>query len=233
MQFNISDDQKYKNGVYMIECVSNGMQYIGSVYRKKHKCLYHQGFFGRYNQYTSSKQFNKKIQNCINKYGFNSLVMKLVESVDEEYTNEYVRSREIFYMKYYNTVNSKHGLNLKLNAAGGNGGANKGKKYPKLSQQVVEKRASKIRGRPKPLRTSEHRNNQSKALKGKPSSSSLRYLIILKCKNGELITLNSISDIKKFPEIGLSFSILRRHILGLRCGALPNFVEVYSVIKLS
>lgn len=232
MKFEIPDEYKYCNGVYMIECI-NGMKYIGSVYRKPHKCLHHQGFNGRYNQYITSMQFNCKIQNCINKYGFNSLTMKLIEAASSADDLNYVRSREIYYMDFYKTVNTKRGLNLKLSAAGGNGGANKGKKYPKPSPEIVELRASKIRGIPKPKRTEEHGHKISNALKGRKSNSSIRYLITLKTAHGKIIKLNSFADIKKYNELGITYFTLRRCVLKKNYSALPDGIEIINASKAS
>ena len=47
MKFDIPEEFKNKNGVYLLTC-ENGMKYVGSVYRLSPSYKPHAGFAGRY-----------------------------------------------------------------------------------------------------------------------------------------------------------------------------------------
>lgn len=227
MKFDISDDVKNKNGVYLIECV-NGMLYVGSTYRLSKAFPPHAGFFGRYYQYCNSGIYNKKIQNCINKYGVSSLTMKLLEVVEGDQSS--VRERELFYINKLQTFGTTHGLNLKLSSNGGNGGANKGKIYPPRSKEAIEKTRTKLKGRSHRPWTTEERKKSSEIRKGLKSTSSMRYIItIFDSSNNTRTTLNSVQDI-----IHTSLPISRialRKALWARTKKIADSIEIESAIK--
>ena len=146
----------------MIECSKNNMKYVGSTVRQE-------GFYGRYRQYcTDTCKFNTKMQNVINKYGFDSLVFKMIKSYDASVPSSVIRREEEKFIKNLCTFNTYHGLNMRPHGTGGNGGANKGKIYPPVSQVTIEKRKKALKGIPKPPRTREHSRKISLAKKGSP-----------------------------------------------------------------
>lgn len=130
----INEEQRFNNGVYVIENVINNKKYVGSTFTKDQK-----GFKKRFDSYTKqvNSYYNKKLTNALKKYGRENFIFRIVEIVNTSLIE--CRSREEYYIEFFDTVNS--GYNMKVQGVGGNGGANKGKKYPKPSKEVVLRRA--------------------------------------------------------------------------------------------
>jgi group I intron endonuclease len=152
----VNEDQACNNGVYVIECVINNKKYVGSTFRKDEK-----GFKKRFNSYTKhpTTYYNKKLANAFKKYGYTNFIFKVIEIVNTSITD--CRKKEEYYIAYYNSINN--GYNIKAQAIGGNGGANKGKKYPTPSKELIKKRGDGV----------------SKAMKGKKKSPEHRLAISL------------------------------------------------------
>lgn len=190
MRLLIPKKYYYTNGIYMIKC-TNGMKYIGSVCRVKSP---YSGLYSRYKQYFKNpkKNFNVKILNCIKKYGFDSLSMSLIKPLNCKNFKK-IRKLEEYYIKKYKTYNTKNGLNLKPFGAGGNGGANLGKKYPKQSAKTIALRVKKLKGIPKPPRSKIHCQRLSEAHKGSPCRNGLNFKLRIKFKN-KIYNFNSVRE---------------------------------------
>lgn len=130
----INEEQKFNNGVYIIENVINNKKYVGSTFTKDQK-----GFKKRFDSYTkhATTYYNKKLTKAFEKYGQESFIFKIVEVVNTSIVE--CRAREEYYITLFDTIDA--GYNIKALGTGGNGGANKGKKYPKPSTEVVLRRA--------------------------------------------------------------------------------------------
>lgn len=144
----INENQSKNNGVYVIENITNNKKYIGSTFRKDQN-----GFKIRFNSYSkhSSTYYNKKLTNAIKKHGLHNFIFKIVEIVNTSIVD--CRLREEHYIALYNTVNT--GYNIKVQGTGGNGGANKGKKYPKPTREVILRRARACSNSKKGIKFSE------------------------------------------------------------------------------
>ena len=65
--------------------------------------------FNTYQRYWNCKS-QLKLYNCIVKHGIENCKFEIVEECDKEKLNE----REVYWMKFYDTFETKHGLNLQL-----------------------------------------------------------------------------------------------------------------------
>ena len=172
-------------GVYSILNTKNNLQYIGSTTTS---------FYKRWVSYLNNykQKMNKKLSNAIDKYGIDSFVFNLIEIT----TKENAREREEFYIRTFNTVNC--GYNIKYCCVGGNGGANRGKKYPKPSKEVVMQRgigiSKALKGKPK---TYEHGRAISAAKKGCKPSHALVVTLFDTITNSELIFDSATAASKK------------------------------------
>ena len=143
----INEEQSCNNGVYVIECIINNKKYVGSTFRKDQK-----GFKKRFDSYTKhvTTYYNKKLRSAFKKYGQENFIFKVIEVVNTSIFD--CRKKEEYYIAYYDSINS--GYNIKAHGTGGNGGANKGKKYPTPSEELIRKRGDGV----------------SKAMRGKKKS---------------------------------------------------------------
>src|SRR4051812_3686739 len=95
----------FNSGIYVIRCVSNSTDYIGSTNNFKRRFKDH--------KYRLSKNthHNKKLQNCWNKYGKKEFIFDILEIVDANIENfsEVLSDRELFYIR-----NTENLLNLCL-----------------------------------------------------------------------------------------------------------------------
>lgn len=186
MQF-INKNYKYNNGVYQIKNLLNNKVYIGSTFRKCGK-----GFWVRFNQYTKSKNtyYNKKLTNAFNKYGMQNFAFEILEVINTNIKD--CREREEFYIQSLNTI--KKGYNIKLQATGGNGGANLGKKYPKPSKALIKRRGEGVSKAMKGVKKSfEHCLAMSKAKKGHKPTHSLKVELFDTLSN-RLICFSSATE---------------------------------------
>jgi group I intron endonuclease len=171
-------------GVYVITNILNNKQYVGSTTR---------GFYIRYNAYKNaySQNINKKLKNSIIKNNLKNFIFSIVEVTSAEE----VREREEFYIKKFNTV--QNGYNVRYTGQGGNGGANRGKKYPSPSLEVIQKRAvgisAALKGR---TRTKEHCAAISKSKKGCLPPHSL-FVCLKSIITGDIICFNSATEAAK------------------------------------
>jgi group I intron endonuclease len=184
MELNISTNDYNCIGVYVIINTLNNKKYIGSTTK---------GFYKRWTAYKNAykQNINKKLKNSIIKNGIENFSFSIVEKT----LLDKVREREEFYIKDFNTI--KNGYNIKYNGTGGNGGANKGKKYPSPSPEVVRKRAEKISLTKKGKAFSkEHCQAISNSKRGcKPSHSLIVSLVSI--KTGRVLYFNSATEASK------------------------------------
>jgi hypothetical protein len=105
------------------------------------------------------------------------------------------RKKEEFYIKKLNTI--KNGYNIKLQATGGNGGANLGKKYPKPSKALIKRRGEGVSRAMKGIKKSpEHCLAMSKAKKGHKPTHSLK-VELLDTITGNILYYNSATEASK------------------------------------
>ena len=132
MILNIDPINYNQTGIYKIINNINGKVYIGSTTNS---------FYKRWQAYKNlyKQGINKKFLNGIEKYGADNFIFSIIEVIDR---CEDIRKKEEQYIVEYNSVVS--GYNIKYTGNGGNGGANKGKQYPKPSSDVIERRAANI-----------------------------------------------------------------------------------------
>lgn len=144
----INENQSKNNGVYAIENIINNKKYIGTTFRKDQN-----GFKIRFKCYSkhSSTYYNKKLTSAIKKYGIHNFIFKIVEIVNTSIVD--CRLKEEYYIALYDTVNV--GYNIKVQGTGGNGGANKGKKYPKPTRETILRRANACSNSKKGIKFSE------------------------------------------------------------------------------
>lgn len=109
-------------GIYLITSPTNKI-YIGQSINILNRWKYHKYSF----------KLNTKISNSFKKYGFENHKFEIICECDETELNEL----EIFYIKKYNSFNSKIGLNLK---SGGEQGG-------KLSEETKQKLSDSLKGR--------------------------------------------------------------------------------------
>ncbi len=211
MQTFINKEDLTKTGVYSITNTVNGKKYIGSTttsFRRRYK-----SYIKNYNM-----KMNKKLLNGINKYGFDNFIFEIVEICPIVIT----RCREEYFILQYNTVND--GYNIKYTCSGGNGGANKGKKYPKPSKELIMKRAAGVskalKGVPKSV---SHRAAMSEVRKGHPPTHSLKVKI-LNTETNEVLTFNSATEAAK----KLSCSI--QQVCSLVKGMSKRLKTIFTVI---
>lgn len=184
MKIKIKREHFSEIGVYSIINTKNNLQYIGSTTTS---------FYKRWVSYLNNykQRVNKKLSNAIEKYGIDSFIFTLIEVT----TKENAREREEFYIRTLNTVEC--GYNIKYCCVGGNGGANRGKKYPKPSADVVKRRgigiSKALKGKPK---TYEHGRAISAAKKGCKPPHALVVVLYDTVTNSEL-TFSSASAASK------------------------------------
>lgn len=187
MKLLIQEKDYHKIGVYCIENIKTKKKYIGSTTAS---------FKNRWQTYKNGGWYNKKLNNSIGKYGIENFTFEIVKIVEKHN----VRKMEEFFILKYNTINN--GYNIKLQGTGGNGGANKGKKYPKPSREIVERRAIGIsRSMKGKAKSKNHCRAISEAKKGcKPSHS----LDVILWDTIEECTLNYSSATEAAKKIGCS-----------------------------
>lgn len=124
-------------GIYKITSPSNKI-YIGkSIDLDERKSSY---------KYEGRRQKQHKLNNSINKYGWENHLFEIIEICEEESLND----REIYWISFYNSV--EEGLNLMY---GGQGG--------KQSQEVKDKKSKSMMGKKCSLET---RQKMSESKKG-------------------------------------------------------------------
>lgn len=184
MTLNVPDHQLTLTGVYKITNIINKKVYIGSTTNS---------FYKRWQAYKNcyKNSVNKKFLTAINKYGIENFTFSVIELVSDNTT----RSREEYYIHMYNAV--KNGYNIKYTGCGGNGGANKGKKYPLPSKELITRRAISIsattRGKQK---SKSHCEAISKAKKGCKPPHSI-FIEIYDMHEDKVVTFNSATDAAK------------------------------------
>ena len=184
MKLNIPINDYNSIGVYVITNILNNKQYIGSTTK---------GFYVRWLAYKNAykQNINKKLKNSIIKNGIDCFTFSIIEktSIDN------VRKREEFYIESLNTIIT--GYNIKPNGTGGNGGANRGKKYPSPTIEVIRSRAEKISLSMKGKRFSkEHCQAISRSKKGRKSPRAIMFEI-KNIKTGEILFFNSATEASK------------------------------------
>jgi group I intron endonuclease len=188
--------------VYKITNILNGKSYIGQTVQKldrrlnQHKCK----------KYADSGK--SLISQAIQKYGFNNFT---VETLSYCSSYEMMDKHEIKAIQYFNTV-SPNGYNLT------HGGQSQGKKC----EEIVQRIASKNRGKTRSL---EVRKNVSEAHKGLVYNSR-RKPIKSKClKTGVVEVFDKLSAVS---EVGLNYTAVSRCCYGKRKqynGRLWTFID--------
>jgi group I intron endonuclease len=193
MKFNTNDlKHQNNNGVYKITNLINSKMYIGSTFNKNG------GFIRRYYAYNIgyTSNINSRLKNSINKYGIENFEFSILEIVNT--TVKECRSREEYYIEFYKT--HINGYNIRSICSGGNGGANKGKKYPKPSKEVVARRALGISKSKKGVKfTKEHCEAMSKCRIGKNYNNhpDCTPITVKNFKTGEIISAVSFSELSR------------------------------------
>lgn len=174
-------------------------------------------------KYCCNVKSQKKLYNSFMKHGIENHIFEIVEETEESI----LFIREVFYIDYYNSF--KKGLNLTI--GGENppiqnkpmsdsqkrniGLSQKGKIISmetrekmrkartglKQSEELVEKRASKLRGRESKLKNRK-RPNMSEKLKGKCSGNSIKCRLVNTLTN-EILEGNSIAELSRKSNISL------------------------------
>ncbi len=153
--------------IYKITNIINNKIYIG---------LTRRNIKVRFNEHIKKAKlnYNTKLYNAINKYGENNFKIEVIEQID----NELLSDREIFWIKYYNSVDNTIGYNSTLGGDGCNtlkyidtdkylernkkiSNALKGRKQDQL---IIDKRVKKLLGK---KRTKEQKQLMSIKQKGK------------------------------------------------------------------
>ncbi len=101
-------------GIYKITCQSNnGFEYIyiGQAQKISARWVHHKSSLN------NNSHRNKKIQSVANKYGLGQLAFEIVEICEIEELND----KEMYYIKVFNTYDTKHGLNLTQGGSGPSG----------------------------------------------------------------------------------------------------------------
>jgi group I intron endonuclease len=163
------------SGVYKISCLRNNKIYIGSTQNIIKRSLVH------FRTLRDNKHRNKHLQNAFNLYGWTKFTIAILEicSIDS------LKDREQYWIDYYKAYDRNFGFNQTkasnsplgykhtIEAKQKMSKAKKGKKQP---EDVINRRASKLRGL---KRTSEIRKllSQSKLDKGKENNPLYIYII--------------------------------------------------------
>jgi len=185
MILDVPTHQLKLTGVYKITNIITEKVYIGSTTNS---------FYKRWQAYKNcyKNSINRKFLTAINKYGIENFKFSVIELVGD---NSITRAREEHYIHMYNAVNN--GYNIKYTGCGGNGGANKGKKYPTPSTEIVLRRAIGIsaasRGKQK---SKSHCEAISRAKKGCKPTHSL-FVQIYDIYEDKILTFNSATDAAK------------------------------------
>lgn len=107
--YNNNEYQRNHYGIYCIECVGNGIKYIGQTYEN----FYRRWIFHKWNLKTNQHN-NVFLQNCWNKYGSDSFKFYPVESFEisqkESVGKEKLDELEKYYIDKFDTFNN--GFNL-------------------------------------------------------------------------------------------------------------------------
>ena len=89
-------------GIYKIKCKKNNKVYIGQSSDIKSRFRNHKSSL------KNNKHENNYLQYSYNKYGENSFTFELLEECDQNVLNE----REIYWMKFFDSLNRNKGYNL-------------------------------------------------------------------------------------------------------------------------
>lgn len=92
----------FKSGIYSIINKTNNLIYIGSTNNLQHRKNQH------FSLLSLNKHFNKKLQNSWNKYGFDQFEFNVIEECD---LTE-LKTKEQFWIDFYQSYKSKNGFNL-------------------------------------------------------------------------------------------------------------------------
>lgn len=130
-----------KTGIYKITCLNNKKIYIGSACSLNHSSK-KTGFYRRWMDHLkalkNNKHHNHYLQNCFNKYGSNCLKFEIIEYCSKE---EAV-SKENYWIKHFNSNNSKYGFNIIKNNLSN---------YGKFTKEHKEKISKSLTGRVRKL----------------------------------------------------------------------------------
>jgi group I intron endonuclease len=143
---NINDIPKV-GGIYKIVSPTKKI-YIGRTKNLKHRFL-------KYSRLLCEKQ--PKLYSSLKKYGFDHHTMEILSLTDD---NNELNSLEIFYIKQYNTFNTKHGLNLT------EGGSGMKKKHTDITKQKISSGLKNSEKFKSTIKSDEYRKKLSNALKG-------------------------------------------------------------------
>ena len=117
------NELELKSGIYKIT-VNDYYIYIGQSNRLRYRWNEH------LNKLKQNKHCNKKFQNVFNKYPDN-IKFEIIELCDVDMLDE----REMYWISYYSSYNTKHGLNLSI---GGDCGSRKYKTKEEVKAAALE-----------------------------------------------------------------------------------------------
>lgn len=132
------------SGIYLIRNLINNKVYVGSAKNIRTRINIHKHYL------INNNHHSKKLQNSFNKYGTNSFIISILETV---YNSNDLLKREQYWLNFYLSYKDKYGYNI-LSIAGNSSG-NKCKEETKI------KIGNANRGRKIPF-TNEHLKNLAK-----------------------------------------------------------------------
>ena len=92
----------YNGGVYCITNLKNNKKYVGQTYDLKYRWMRHKS------DLNCGRHHNKHLQSAWNKYGEDSFAYSILEYCPIEILDD----REIYWIEFYNVLDSKYGYNL-------------------------------------------------------------------------------------------------------------------------
>lgn len=95
-------ESKFRSGIYKIT-INDYYIYIGQSVDVKSRCKQH------LRELKQNKHYNKRLQSVFNKYP-NSIKFEILEECEIDKLDE----REMFYIDYYRSYGTKHGLNMSI-----------------------------------------------------------------------------------------------------------------------
>lgn len=144
-------------GIYSIINLINGKRYVGQSIRIESRINYH------FTNLRKGKHFIPHLQSSYNIYGESNFSYEILEEVSDA---DKLDSREIYWIRYYDTLNPKHGYNR---AVGGGGSASH--HVSELTRKKIAIGVSKARkGKPGTKHTDDYKLRMSLIMKGRKFS---------------------------------------------------------------
>ena len=102
-------------GIYFIKNKINNKIYIGKSINIKQRLASHKYYLRRNNR--SKKHVNRFLYNSVQKYGWDNFETGILEEFPENFTEEFAKERELYWMKFHNSTNSDKGYNLRMDSS--------------------------------------------------------------------------------------------------------------------